>query len=164
MTVRKWLSKRPQVYEMSKTNSYPTIAISGLGCFLNVTPNKGLQNISKCANQISGFVCVSIYVEFQSQSTSESSGGMKPQLDLSLKARRTSPFHPFTSHSFSLHQHTTLKINLQMAMLYAALIKYFDTGFFLKISENNCDVFLKLKHRATASPLPQPYLPYYCDF
>lgn len=50
MTFLKWLSRRPVVFVMSKINNYTTTAISGLGCFLNVAPNKGLQNTSKHAN------------------------------------------------------------------------------------------------------------------
>lgn len=61
MTFLKWLSKRPLVFAMSKINNYTTAAISGLGCFLNVAPNKGLQNTSKYANQLSGFVCFKLY-------------------------------------------------------------------------------------------------------
>lgn len=55
---------------MSKLNYYTTTAISGLDSFLNVAPNKGLQDTTKYANQLSGFVCVLNRIEFQSQPAS----------------------------------------------------------------------------------------------
>ena len=63
---------------MTKKNNYITAAISGLGCFLNVAPDKGLQNTPKYVYQLSGFVCVLNYILFQSQSTSESVGATIP--------------------------------------------------------------------------------------